>query len=711
MLKKLKDRVILTNIYYEKLNLTKSMLADFSKHTLELKLAILKKLVLHYYKFELHDEQLLTILALQNGYMTEVKTGEGKSICIALSAILDRSNGNHVYVVTTNNYLAKRDYEKFTPLIECVGYTSEFNKHISDLDELECKEGIHVQDIVYTDTSELCFDYLRSRIAFSNYMKLDSVIIDEADFVLIDNATTVCNISDGNGEVDYKYVFYMNMFFSVIDNLSYTEVPCYENVSYELWDVDLVVLKSSKNVIITEVGLKHIGELLNCNIQDDIHLQYICMRCCEAKYCYEESVDYAIIDGEVWCINQNNGRVSVGSSYEIDIQNAIEIKHKLSPSLPRGKEESISYQTFFSKFKSLKGLSGTLMDAKDELQDLFRVQTVEIPTHKPCVRVDVPTVYFRNCKEKYTFLVHLIQNKIPNRLPKLIVCENEIEVAKVCTLLEENGIHSTSITNCNIKEEEELISKAGKSGAITVSTSLVGRGTDIILDEDVRDEGLVVIATCHFENKRIDLQVRGRSGRQGNRGIAYTLSALDDKVWDTVKLDEKAKLLNVDKQTFYGNKYQQLLNDKLLNVQIARYSTQHTLRKYNFISSNVVELYKDKVLNLDKESFSNIDAILNHKYSSNSQVADSEVMELQIDDWISGDIDFDLDRLDTYSKIQIYNFYEKALNEMMDYSRNTYARGAMDTYLGRLSEVCKDLYMHTTKRFLFQFLTRSCVDE
>lgn len=706
MLNSLWKQVHKINELYKDLKLTNSVVAEFSNHTIELKLAILKALVLKFYKFELHDEQLLTVLALQNSYITEVKTGEGKSICIALSAILNRSVNKHTYVVTTNSYLAKRDCDTFRCLIEYLGYTCEFNKSIDTLTEWEHKEGIHIQDIVYTDTSEICFDYLRSLTEYYNYMSFDAVIIDEIDYVLSDNATSMCTVSNGDGQLDYKYIFFMHMFYSIIDDITYTKIPKNEDKAYHLWDVDTVIVEQSREAILTESGISHISNIINSDISEDNDIQYIISKCCEAYFCYTETVDYLIEDDKVWAVNPNNGRVNIGSSYEIDIQNAIEMKHGLTPSMPRGDEETISYQAFFSKFKTLQGLSGTLMDAKEEFKELFNVIAIEIPTHKPVIRKDIPTKYFRNRNEKYRYLTHLMNKYVNLEAPTLIICQDEQELKLVSDTLTKSSIIHTCLTNITREQEDEILELAGRPKQITVSTSILGRGSDIKLDERIAHIGLTVILMCHFNNRRIDLQAKGRSGRQGQPGMTFTLSSLEDKVWQSLKLSELTKLSSLQQDAFYSKKQQLKLNDVRVDLQFKSYSRQFFIRRYDFAISNIIDTFKQRVINLSEDTIGDIDAILNHKYSFDSELFDSEVMLLQIDDYKDGTMIIDKSRINEYSKRVIYLFYKDALNNMLHYSRNTFLRSGMETYLPKLFTYCNDYYMYTTKRFLFQFLSR-----
>lgn len=672
--------------------------------TTTVRLAILKVLVARLYHIILHDEQLMTVLALQYNSLVEVKTGEGKSICIIVNAILETLKGNKVYIATHNGYLAERDYLNFKPLLDLLNINSSYNIELLKMKD-ETKERIHSCSVIYTECSELCFDYMRDRLEFTNNVVFDTIIVDEVDFVLIDNATNTCNLSMGVSDMDVRYLFYYSLFNSILDDLTYTEITKDEGLNYDLWDVDYIIVKSLKTVIITQKGMNYINDLLHTDILGDGFYNHLLSLVLEVNHCYAEGIDYIVQNGKVWVINQNNGRVSEGTTYEIDLQNAIEVKHGLELTLPSSDEESISYQVFYKKFKNLQGLSGTLSDVEDEFSEIFQKSLVVIPTHKECVRRDFKSRYFKTRDSKLNHLVKLL-GTLPPTSPKLIITSDDNDANEVSSLLSMNKLPHFLIDNENLNEEESILDKSGKPGMITVSTPICGRGTDIKLDSVSAKTGLVTISLNHFENSRIDYQIRGRSGRQGQLGSTYFLSSLDDKLWRVLPQINLDTMLSMSDSLFYSPVTQDNINSKREDLQKSLYNQYLQGRYKQFTGTYSLEIFRDKINSLYANGITldNIDKILTHTYSIITGLSDSDVILAQLEDYRYDELYFDTTKLGLLSRVEYMRFFKQFDLEIQEYIATSANYRTLEELIYHVNLFCNDYYMYYLKQFIFLYL-------
>lgn len=669
--------------------------------TLE-KLAVIKRVIKERLNVELYDTQLLTVLSMQSGALTEVKTGEGKSMCIAANALLESSKGNTVYIATTNDYLAKRDYEEFSTVYSELGIEVTHNVPYTEMgsDRVVHKMELHESQVIYTDCSELCFDYLRDEINFTNFVKLESVIIDEVDFILIDNAVTACNLIEGEDLIDIKYAFFVNLFSSLIPELSYTKIPKDEGKQYDLWDVDIVQIEDTQQIILTEKGQETITDSIGCDMFDDGHLHYLCGVALKAYYCYALGVDYTVEDGEVLAINRNNGRVTKGGKYEIDIQNALELIHGVELTPVPLNEESISYQVFYSKFKTLHGLSGTLEDAKKEFKDIFGVGVLVIPTNKPMRRKDYQTKYLRTREDKYVYLRRMLE-AMPERVPKLIIAENDTEAERVFE--EVKQFKPTLLNNYNLADEKEVLESAGKWGSLTISTPILGRGTDIKIDKGQQDNGLCVISLNHFSNPRIDLQVRGRSGRQGQPGSSYFVTSLEDGLWTGANLKEVSALKDLPNGQLYSLNIQETLDIKRTSLQDRSSFNLSRARRTLFSGNQIIENFKQKLKNVYKDSLTEdeVNKVFEHTYTVETGLIDTNTVVQAVESYYGNNNILNLDKAKDINERDFSLFFKEFEYTLKTYTNSTTTRFKnMDEMLYRQHTYANDYYMYYLKKYI-----------
>lgn len=672
---------------------------------MDTRLAMIKQLIKQLYGKELYDEQLMTVIAMLEGDLVEVKTGEGKSLCVATYTAMKALLGDKVYVVTTNTYLSLRDHEEFKKLFDTLNITLSYNIPFTDYPNLEAKSEIHSSDVIFTDCCELVFDYLRDRINGTELVKLNTAILDEIDFVLIDNASTTCNLVGGEGEMDMHYIFYMQLFSSLFDNLTYTKIAHDDRLAYNLWNVDFVCVESNNTVIVTDYGLSHIESMLGQELFSDGKLSYLLEVILMAYFMYEINVDYTIEDGKCTVINKNNGRSTKGTAFEIDIQNALELKHNLKLTPPPKKNELISYQVFYNKFDTLVGLSGTLVDAETEFKDIFKKDIYVIPTHKEIIRKDNATRYFKTEISKRDHLLNLINNLKVNH-PVLVVTDTDSSAKQLFKFISSRVTEAKLLTNDNIDEEIEILEHAGDAGSVLISTPIVGRGTDIKISKDCESTGLAVIMYCHFDNSRIDTQVRGRSGRQGEHGVTYTLSSLDDTVWNMLGEDKLKSIKALDNKVFYTASCQKYLDLERSRLQRLITSSLETARKTQFVQSMITEEFIQKLNTIYSEGLSrdNIVSILNFRYGYKYELSDSyEIYQLAFYCKYPEDTSFKDGNLRWINKSEYINYFEDFISLLRTYVSES-SVSDINKYIVETHEYAQNQYMFTLKKFIYDFL-------
>ncbi len=476
------------------------------------------KRVLGMYPF---DVQIMAGIALHQGYLAEMNTGEGKTLTATLPMYLNGLTGEGAILVTNNEYLALRDAEEMGPAYRFMGLSimAGVKRDEDDRFENDEKKEIYKADIVYTTHSALGFDYLINNLvksASDRFLRpFNFIIIDEADSVLLDSASTPLVIS-GAPRVQSNLYESADFFVRTLK----------ENEDYEV---------EEKNVWFTEKGLEYAEEYFgidNIFAPEYFEIYRHLVLALRAHKIIEKGTEYMISEnGEVALIDASSGRTLKGVKLRGGQHQAIECKERLELSQENRSMASITYQNFFSMFPKMSGMSGTIYDAKDELYDVYGKQVVVIPTNNPIQRVDCPDWYFSDSKKQFEAAIRLAVKKHDTGQPVLIVTTMIADTEIISHLLVEKGLPHSVLNANNAFWEADIIKEAGQMGAMTVATSMAGRGTDIKLGPGVKElGGLAVIGVGRMLNIRDERQARGRSGRQGDPGYSRFIVSLEDDI-------------------------------------------------------------------------------------------------------------------------------------------------------------------------------------
>ena len=459
--------------------------------------------------------QILGGIVLHEGNIAEMKTGEGKTLTATMPVYLNALSGKGVHVVTVNEYLSERDATEMGELYKWLGLTVGLN--VSSKSPEEKREAYNA-DITYSTNSELGFDYLRDNmVVYKEDMvqrPLNYVIVDEVDSILIDEARTPLIIS---GQATGSTSLYVRT-----DRFAKTLTE----------DEDYTIDLESKTVSLTEEGIqkaeKYFG-LTNLFDPDNTVLNHHLDNALRANYIMLRDKDYVVQKGEVLIVDQFTGRVMDGRRYSDGLHQAIEAKEHVEIQEETKTMANITYQNFFRMYSKLAGMTGTAKTEEEEFREIYNMQVITIPTNKPVIRDDRPDLLYPTLKSKFNAVADDIERRHKAGQPVLVGTVAVETSEYLSQLLDKRGIPHAVLNAKNHAKEAEIVANAGQRGAVTIATNMAGRGTDIKLGPGVRDlGGLAVIGTERHESRRIDNQLRGRSGRQGDPGLSQFYLSLED---------------------------------------------------------------------------------------------------------------------------------------------------------------------------------------
>ncbi|MBQ7617386.1 MAG: preprotein translocase subunit SecA, partial [Desulfovibrio sp.] len=461
-----------------------------------------------------YDVQLIGGIVLHKGKIAEMKTGEGKTLVATLPVVLNALTGKGVHVVTVNDYLAKRDAEWMGQIYNFLGLSTGIIYH--DMDDQERRDAYNA-DITYGTNNEFGFDYLRDNMKFyaSDLVQRSHnyAIVDEVDSILIDEARTPLIISGASDEDVEQY--------AVIDRLVATLVP-----------EDYTIDEKARTAMLTDAGVVHCEEKLGLdNLFDpaNITAQHHIQQSLKAHKIFKRDVDYIVQDGQVVIVDEFTGRLMHGRRYSDGLHQALEAKEHVKVAAENQTLASITFQNYFRMYDKLAGMTGTADTEAVEFQQIYKLEVVTIPTHKPMIRKDLPDLIFATKKEKYAAIIASIQELYQKTQP-VLVGTISIETSEMLSEeLTRLGIPHSVLNAKQHALEAEIVAQAGQPGKVTIATNMAGRGTDIVLGEGVVElGGLYILGTERHESRRIDNQLRGRSGRQGDPGCSRFFLSLED---------------------------------------------------------------------------------------------------------------------------------------------------------------------------------------
>ncbi len=559
--------------------------------------------------------QLVGGVVLHQGRIAEMKTGEGKTLVSTLPAYLNALTGEGVHIVTVNDYLAKRDSEWMGQVHEFLGLTVGVVLNSMDKEE---RRAAYNCDITYVTNNELGFDYLRDNMVIYKEQLVQRgmkfAVIDEVDSVLIDEARTPLIISGQSGKSTRLYeacdILARQMEkgeasgeFSKINAIMGEEI---EETG------DFIVDEKEKNINLTEDGVKKVEKFFHLdNLADpeNLEIQHNIILALRAHNLMFRDQDYVVKDDEVLIVDEFTGRIMPGRRYSDGLHQAIEAKEHVKVKRESKTLATITFQNLFNKYEKKSGMTGTALTEEKEFREIYGMDVVEIPTNKPVIRQDLDDAVYKTQKEKYRAVCDAVEEAHAKGQP-VLVGTITIEVSELLSgMLKRRGVQH-NVLNAKFHEmEAEIVAQAGQHGAVTIATNMAGRGTDIKLDDAAREAGgLKIIGTERHESRRIDNQLRGRAGRQGDPGESRFYISLED---DLMRLFGSERLMSVFNAL--GVEDGEQIEHKMLSSAIEK--AQEKIENNNFgIRKNLLEY--DQVMNEQREII----------YSERKKVLDGESM-------------------------------------------------------------------------------------
>jgi preprotein translocase subunit SecA len=518
------------------------------------------------------DVQMLGGIALHQGKIAEMKTGEGKTLVATLPVYLNALPARGVHVITVNDYLAKRDRGWMGPVFEFLGMTVGYVQHDMSPDE---HRAAYACDITYVTNNEIGFDYLRDNMVVRKedrvlrylpvpverdgiFRRLPFAIVDEVDSILVDEARTPLIISGPAEESTEKYAI-VNRLVPHMKGRVITEKEEIES-KYSGEDLskgyDFTVDEKAHNVTLTDEGIAKCEKLLNIpSLYDDVQGEWVhhINQALRAHNLYHRDVDYVVKDGEVIIVDEFTGRLMPGRRWSEGLHQAVEAKENIRIAEENQTLATITFQNFFRLYEKMAGMTGTAMTEASELWEIYKLDVVEIPTNRPNIRADYADIIYRTEREKYNAIVGEITELWKKGRPVLVGTRSIEKSEKLATMLRQKGVPH-QVLNAKFHEmEAQIIAQAGAKAQVTIATNMAGRGTDIVLGGNPPDAeqgkvvkelgGLHVLGTERHESRRIDNQLRGRTGRQGDPGSSRFYLALDDELMRLFGTDRLSGLM------------------------------------------------------------------------------------------------------------------------------------------------------------------------
>ncbi len=552
--------------------------------------------------------QLLGGLAIHYGNIAEMKTGEGKTLTETMPAYLNALTGKGVHIVTVNEFLAKRDSEWNGNIFRFLGLTVGLN--LRELSSKEKKEA-YACDILYSTNNEIGFDYLRDNMVVRKEDRvqrpLNFCIVDEVDSILIDEARTPLIIS--GGKFDSKNLY----------------VDADRAVKKLKNEVDYTIDEKTKSVSLTEEGSKVVEGMFHLNNLYDIDnsaLVHHINQALKANYAFHIDVDYVIEDGAIIIVDQFTGRLMHGRQFSDGLHQALEAKEGVTINEETKTMATITFQNLFRMYNKLSGMTGTAKTEEEEFTNIYNMYVIRIPTNKPVIREDLPDLVYSTAKGKYKAIVNVIKEIHSKGQPILCGTISVENNEYLSSLLTKAGLKHEVLNAKNHEREAEIIAKAGEKGAITIATNMAGRGTDIKLGKGVAElGGLCVIGTERHESRRIDNQLRGRSGRQGDPGMSQFFVSFEDDLmrrFGTEKVKNMLISLGVtDDQSIRSKMFTKSIETAQKKVEGNNYDNRKSLLDY------------DNVMNSQREII----------YQRRNEILESENINGRIKETIMDDID------------------------------------------------------------------------
>lgn len=573
------------------------------------------------------DVQLIGGLVLTEGNIAEMPTGEGKTLVASLPSYVRALEGKGVHVITVNDYLAKRDFELIGQIHRFLGLTVGLN--VPMMEPADKKEAYNA-DITYGVGTEFGFDYLRDNMAHTIGDKVQRpyhfAIIDEVDSVLIDEAKTPLIIAGkmGANEELHRIAAMLAKRFKAEEDYDFDD--------------------ETKATSLTDQGIEKVEAAFGVdNLYDLEHqtLYHYVIQAVRAHVMFECDVDYIVRDDKIELVDMFTGRIMEGRSLSDGLHQAIEAKEGVTITEENKAQAQVTIQNYFRMYPTLSGMTGTAKTQEKEILEVYGMRVIQIPTNRPRRRLDQPDIVFENIEQKYEYVAREAVRRHEKGQPVLIGTTSILQSEKVASYLKKHGLHFQLLNAKTVEQEVELISEAGQKNRITVATNMAGRGTDIVLGEGVEDlGGLFVIGTEKHESRRVDNQLRGRSGRQGDVGETRFILSIEDDMFKRFAKDDVEKFrkkMTADEIGLIQNKeVTELIERTQRIVEGAHFS----MREYNLKLDDVINDQRRVVYDLRDKVLRN-ENILEHLVTMMKETVDFAVRENAPEDKDVLEWDFD----------------------------------------------------------------------
>lgn len=589
------------------------------------------------------DVQVLGAITLHEGDIAEMQTGEGKTLTATMPLYLNALTKKVAYLITTNDYLAKRDYLEMKPLYEWLGLTASLG--FVDIPDYEYqrdeKKQLFQHDIVYTTNGRIGFDYLIDNLADSLGGKflpeLNYAIIDEVDSIILDAAQTPLVIS-GAPRVQSNLFHIVKTFVETLEEDEHIEIN-----------------KSQKEIWLTEQGIQAANHYFDVeNIYEEGYFDLVrnINLALRAKFLFDSNLDYFIQNGEIVLIDRITGRMLPGTKLQSGLHQAIEAKEDVEISDDLSVMATITFQNLFKQFERFSGMTATGKLGESEFFDLYSKVVIQIPTDKPIQRKDYGDKVFLNAEEKNRAILEDVVAIHETKRPVLLITRTAEVAEQFSTELFQMNIPNNLLIAQNVAKEAQMIAEAGQLSAVTVATSMAGRGTDIKLANGVHElGGLAVIISEHMENSRVDKQLRGRSGRQGDPGTSQIYISLDDYLvqrWGEDKLSDNKRLQSMDTSRLSDSRvFQHRVQRIVTKAQRVSEEQGMTMREMSneyeksiSVQRDLIYQERDKVLNMQRVEDFNLEQLAKDVFRHDVSKRQDNLTQEQLAEYIYSNISF-----------------------------------------------------------------------
>ncbi|MCD6190976.1 MAG: preprotein translocase subunit SecA [Sulfurimonas sp.] len=609
------------------------------------------------------DVQLIGGIVLHEGRIAEMKTGEGKTLVATLAIVLNAMAGKGVHLVTVNDYLATRDATEMGVLYNFLGFS--VGSILEDNHDAEAKKAAYECDITYGTNNEFGFDYLRDNMSYSAEQMAQRshnfVIVDEVDSILIDEARTPLIISGPTNRSMQDYSDANSIAMKLVKDEHFT------------------VDEKDKVVLITEEGITKAEELFkveNLYSAENASLPHALDQALKANYLFEKDVDYVVNSGEVVIVDEFTGRLSEGRRFSEGLHQALEAKENVEVKEETQTLADITFQNYFRMYDKLAGMTGTAETEASEFAQIYNLDVVSIPTNIPITRADLNDLIYKTEEEKFSAVIDTIKKLSKTGQPVLIGTASIEKSEELHEVLKKQKIAHTVLNAKNHEQEGEIIKSAGAKGAVTIATNMAGRGVDIKVNDEVKAlGGLYIVGTERHENRRIDNQLRGRSGRQGDAGTTQFYLSLEDnllRIFGSDKIKSIMERLGVEDGEYIESKMVTRAVEKAQKkVENMHYEGRKQIVEYDDVANEqrkIVYKFRNQLLSKEYNISQKIDEIraeyIEHVLN-NADIFDGGTREdfnlKKVAELLKEEVNFDLD-IDSLSSLEYEELLEKVIS-------------------------------------------------